>query len=293
MMPAFSWALCMDVLRLGKPRLSALVLLTAGAGLALAPGPFALGKGVAVLLGSACAVWAANALNCYLERDIDAAMRRTHKRPLPAGKMPAGLALAAGWLGLVLALGILAFGVNVQAAALGALGFGSYVAWYTPMKQRSWLSVWVGALPGAVPPLMGYVAVAEGMPVVIDRLGLWLFALLFSWQLPHFIAISLYLADDYRRGGVRVLAHALADVWVRRVLVASNGLFALVVMWPWLQDWFAAPWDHLFWLVAAIAFAYGLPALWAPSLTKFSRKFFFSTLLSLPVVLGVAVWLGS
>ena len=191
-----------DLLLLSKPRLSGLVLLTCAGGLALAPGSIGAARALLTVLGTAAVVGAANALNCYVERDVDGRMRRTRDRPLPAGRVEPLVALALGLAVPAFALPVLAFAANPLTALLAFTALFVYVAIYTPMKQRSTLALFVGAIPGAIPPLMGWTAVTGR----IDAGGLALFALLFAWQLPHFLAISLYLAEDYARGGLRVFA---------------------------------------------------------------------------------------
>ncbi|HET7754888.1 MAG TPA: heme o synthase [Anaeromyxobacteraceae bacterium] len=194
--------IALDLVALGKPRLSALVLSTAAGGMYLAPGPRDTASAVALLLGTAAVVSAANALNNYVERDSDRLMRRTRNRPLPAGRLEPWVALAMG-LGLpAIALPAIAWYTNNLTASLAALALTSYACVYTPMKRTSSLALFVGAVPGAIPPLMGWTAVTGSL----DPGGLALFAILFVWQLPHFLAISLYLSDDYARGGLRVFA---------------------------------------------------------------------------------------
>jgi protoheme IX farnesyltransferase len=191
-----------DLVALGKPRLSALVLSTAAGGMWLAPGERDSTTAAALLLGTAAVVSAANALNNYLERDSDRLMRRTRSRPLPAGRLEPWVALAMG-LGLpAVALPAIAWFTNSITASLAALALVLYACVYTPMKLTSSLALFVGAVPGAIPPLMGWTAVTGRL----DLGGLALFAILFVWQLPHFLAISLYLSEDYARGGLRVFA---------------------------------------------------------------------------------------
>ena len=191
-----------DVVALGKPRLSALVLSTAAGGMWLAPGQRDAASAVALLLGTAAVVSAANALNNFIERDSDRLMRRTRDRPLAAGRLDPWVALVMG-LGLpVFALPLMAWFTNALTASLAALALTLYACVYTPMKRTSSLALFVGAVPGAIPPLMGWTAVTGRL----DAGGLALFALLFVWQLPHFLAISLYLREDYARGGLRVFA---------------------------------------------------------------------------------------
>jgi protoheme IX farnesyltransferase len=191
-----------DVAALAKPRLSLLVLCTTAGGAWLAPGRLDALSAAVLLVATTLVVGAANALNNFLERDVDARMRRTRDRPLAAGRLDPAAAVVLG-LGLpAVALPALALFANHLTAALGALALFVYVVVYTPMKRHSSLALFVGAVPGAIPPLMGWTA-ATGR---VEAGGLALFALLYCWQLPHFLAISLYLRDDYARGGLKVFA---------------------------------------------------------------------------------------
>jgi protoheme IX farnesyltransferase len=191
-----------DLLLLAKPRLSGLVVLTSAGGLALAPGSIGAARAVLSVLATAAVVGAANALNCYAERETDGLMRRTRDRPLPAGRVEPFVALALGITVPVFALPILTLVANPLTALLAFVALVVYVLVYTPMKQRSTLALFVGAVPGAIPPLMGWTAVTGRL----DAGGLALFALLFAWQLPHFLSISIYLSEDYARGGIKAFA---------------------------------------------------------------------------------------
>jgi len=201
--------------QLGKPRLSAMVLLTTWGGLALAPGEIGLGRGLLALMMTSAAVAAANTLNCYLERRTDGLMKRTRTRPLPGGHVAPGLALAQGLLLSIVSVFALTLWVNPLAGALAALAIGSYVLLYTPMKYRSPHAVIVGALPGAIPPLLGWSAVTGR----IDYGGFALFAVMFVWQLPHFLAIALYLREDYARAGIRVLPLTHGDTATKWTII--------------------------------------------------------------------------
>jgi len=207
-----------DVLLLAKPRLSGLVVLTSAGGLALAPGRIGALRGTVAIIGTAAVVGAANALNCWLERDVDARMHRTRDRPLPAGRVEPFVALALGIAIPIFALPLLALAANPLTALLAFVALAIYVAVYTPMKQRSTLALFVGAVPGAIPPLMGWTAVTGRL----DAGGLALFALLFAWQLPHFLAISIYLAEDYARGGLKVFALVHGEAATRRWIAAAT-----------------------------------------------------------------------
>ncbi len=183
------------------------------------------------LLGTALAVASANAMNMYLERDIDGLMTRTANRPLPAGRMHPPVAAV---FGAVLGLGSLALlglAVNVLTAGLALAALVLYVAVYTPMKRKGPIALLIGAVPGAAPPLMGWTA-ATGQ---IELPGLVLFAILVAWQIPHFIAIALFRADDYERAGVKTVslvrgdrvAKAQAVAWTTALIAFSLALVPL------------------------------------------------------------------
>jgi heme o synthase len=189
-------------LDLTKPRITMLVTATAAAGFCLGSSSgidyirfFNAALGIA-LLSSGMA-----ALNQYIERDLDRLMRRTETRPLPTGKLQPRQALRFG-IGLsVIATLYLAIFVNPLSAALGVLTFAAYLFAYTPLKTRTTLSTIIGAFPGAMPPFIGWVA-ANGQ-ITIEA---WvLFAILFLWQFPHFLAIAWMYRDDYARAGIKML----------------------------------------------------------------------------------------
>jgi protoheme IX farnesyltransferase len=186
---------------LTKPRITFLVTLTSAAGYCLAAREIDLIGLLTVSLGVALLCSGISTLNQYIERDLDARMQRTRLRPLPSGKLAARQALAFGMMLSAIATAYLAIAVNALTALLGVLTFASYLLVYTPLKTRTTLSTAIGALPGAMPPLLGWAA-ARG------QLGLeaWaLFAILFLWQFPHFLAIAWMYRDDYARAGIRML----------------------------------------------------------------------------------------
>lgn len=193
-------AIVLDYVALVKPRIMVMALLTAAGGVRLAQASASTATTLWLLVGTALIVGAANTLNMYLERDVDCLMARTKDRPLPTGRLDARAALAFGAVQGALALPALAM-VNVVTAALGLLALLLYVGVYTPMKQRSHWSVWVGGVPGAMPALMGWTA-ATGR---VELGGLAVFAVLFIWQVPHFHAIALYRQRDYDTAGLKTL----------------------------------------------------------------------------------------
>ncbi|RPH71886.1 MAG: protoheme IX farnesyltransferase [Myxococcaceae bacterium] len=196
-----------DLVSLVKPRLSSLVLCTLAGGMWLAPGELSVARWVATLLGTAGTVGAANALNCWLERDRDRFMARTRARPLPSGRMESGVALGFGLLLAVFSLPLLALASNGLTGSLGFLALVSYVWAYTPLKPRSPMAMLVGGIPGSLPPLMGWTAVTGR----IGTGGLLLFGILFAWQMPHFLAIALFRKDEYRNAGYMAFPLVLGD----------------------------------------------------------------------------------
>jgi heme o synthase len=188
-------------LELTKPRITFLVVLTAAAGFCLGSDQIDFLRLVNMALGVALLSSGIATLNQYIERDLDRLMRRTQDRPLPSGKLTARSALVFGVSLSAVALGYLAVTVNPLSAVLGFATLASYLFIYTPLKLRTTLSTVLGAFPGAMPPFIGWVA-ARG-EVTIEA---WvLFAILFLWQFPHFLAIAWMYRDDYARAGIKML----------------------------------------------------------------------------------------
>ncbi|HEY8514263.1 MAG TPA: heme o synthase [Candidatus Binatia bacterium] len=186
-----------DYVELAKPRITLMVVLTTAAGFYLGARPsvdfLAL---LHTLLGTSLVASAASALNQVLERDTDARMERTRTRPIPAGRIEPGTALGFG-IALAIIGGVyLAAAVNVLTATVGIVTLLLYVLVYTPLKRYSSLCTIVGAVPGALPPVMGWTA-ATG---VLSAEAWVLFGILFFWQLPHFLAIAWNHREDYARG---------------------------------------------------------------------------------------------
>jgi protoheme IX farnesyltransferase len=191
-------------IELTKPRITWLILMSTGVGYFFGldrESPFNRALLIHTLVGTGLIASGTAALNQWWERESDKLMRRTASRPLPMGLLTAKRAL---WFGIALALAgaaELAIWVNILSALLGAFTLAAYLFVYTPMKSRTHLSTVVGALPGAMPPLMGYAA-ASG---ILNREAWSLFFILFVWQFPHFLAIAWMYRDDYARAGIRML----------------------------------------------------------------------------------------
>ncbi|MCB9094517.1 MAG: protoheme IX farnesyltransferase [Halobacteriovoraceae bacterium] len=193
-----------NFLSITKPRLSGLVIFTSAMGMYLAPGSISPLQGVFALLSITGLVAGSCILNCWLEREVDGKMERTADRPLVTGEISEKTAFYTG-LNLIIVSSILIFFFsNILTTLLGVLAAVLYVWLYTPSKQKSPYAVFWGAIPGAMPPLMGQTAVTG----TIEPLGVILFCLLFLWQLPHFLAISLMHSKDYEAAGIVVFPNS-------------------------------------------------------------------------------------
>lgn len=188
-------------IELTKPRITWLILMSTAIGYFYGlAGPWRFLTLFHTLLGTGLLASGTAALNQWMEREADAKMNRTRHRPLPTGTLSPARAMAFGLLLSVAGFADLAWAVNPLAAGLGLFTLLSYLFLYTPLKQRSPHSTTVGAIPGAMPPLIGYAAAAGslGPPAWV------LYAILFIWQFPHFYAIAWMYRDDYARAGIRM-----------------------------------------------------------------------------------------
>jgi protoheme IX farnesyltransferase len=278
-----------DMVRLTKPRITGLVIATFGGGLWLAPGDKTRWRVIMTLIGTALIVAASNTLNMFLERDADTLMARTRDRPLPRGRVSPEAALVFGAALACAALPLLFLAGNVLTGLLAGLALFSYVVVYTPMKRRSAAALFVGAVPGAIPPLMGWTA-ATGQ---VQLPGLVLFSILFFWQLPHFLAIAIYRSNDYARAGFKVLPAAVSTRVTRVYILVFSGV--LVVSTVLLQPlrMAGARYELVAALLGAVLLGWGLAgfrraaaAAWARSLFLFSIVYL--TLLFVALVVDAA-----
>ncbi len=200
---------------LTKPGITFFSAIVAGGAYALAPGPVILGQLLLLLFGTMTIVAGANVLNMYLERHSDKLMGRTQTRPLPAGRLEPEGVLAFGVFLSALATTFLTFAVNPLTGFLGAIALVIYVLVYTPMKRSTTLATLIGAVPGAMPALMGWTAHTNS----INGAGLAVFGVLLLWQVPHFHAIAMYRREDYRRAGLKVLPVERGDDMTRYAIL--------------------------------------------------------------------------
>lgn len=275
-----------DYLELTKPRITLLILVCMAVG-------YWFGCGVSfhwrvlahALLGTALLASGTSAFNQWYEVDSDAKMRRTRLRPLPAGRVKRIHGLAFGLLLSAAGFADLWYGTNRLAAALGLFTLLSYLLVYTPLKQRSPACTTVGAIPGAMPPLIGYAAAGHG----IDAGAVALFLILFVWQFPHFDAIAWMYRDDYARGGIRMLPVIEPDgaSTARRVM-----FFSILLIPISLAPFFLGMTGALYTAAAIVA---GLGVLYfgarlgrERSLPR-ARALLLATVFYLPALLGVMV----
>ena len=203
-----AWTRTSDLFKLTKPKLLSLVLFTTMVGFCTAStGRIPLFPLIHTLIGTALIAGGATALNMYRERKLDAQMKRTALRPLAAGRLPSGQALFFALTLTAAGLAYLFARVNRLTGMIALLVFACYIFLYTPLKTRTWISIFVGAIPGALPVVMGWTA-ATG----VVSSGAWtLFAIVFFWQIPHFCSIGWMHRDDYANAGIPVISVADRD----------------------------------------------------------------------------------
>jgi len=213
-----------------KPRVVTLVVFTGFIGLLLAPGSLHPVLALAAVLCIAVAAGAAGAINMWYDRDIDAIMRRTAKRPIPSGRIGAGEALGFGVTLAVASVLVMGLATNGVAAGLLALSILFYVFVYTMwLKRRTPQNIVIGGAAGAFPPVIGWAAVTGG----VDVMPLLMFAIVFFWTPPHFWALSLYASEDYERAGVPMLPVIAGARATRRQVMLYTVALVAVSLLPW------------------------------------------------------------
>ena len=247
--PFASRAQLSALLELTKPSVTTLVMVTMVSGALAASVPIEPLRLGLSMFATACVVGAANAFNMWMERDSDALMSRTRRRPLPTGRLSPELVLGFGALLAVVGLCLLATAVSSLSALLGWVALCSYVMAYTPLKRVTTWSLHVGAVPGAMPPLIGWASVTGAL----SREAFALFAILFVWQLPHFLAIATFRAPEYARAGLKVQPNVSGRVSTERAIIFYCVLLTVVAVAPWLLGMAGAVYGMIA-LVCSLAF---------------------------------------
>jgi protoheme IX farnesyltransferase len=270
---------------LAKPTITGLSVMMAAMGIWLAPERPGWRVCAALLVGTGLIVGAANALNMYLERNIDGLMARTRQRPLPSGRMNPRSALYFGLAIGVLGAALLAISGGWLTAGLGLAALLSYVLVYTPLKMVTPLALVIGAVPGAAPPLLGW----AGATGSIDAPALALFGIVFVWQMPHFLAIAMYRKTDYARARIRTVPVVRGDQVARwQTIIWASALVPVSIL---LFPLGAAGWTYLvIALLVSLWFWYlCLPGAGPKQGAKWGRKVLLASLAYLPLLFAALV----
>lgn len=278
-----------DLVMLTKPRLASLVMVTVGVGILLAPKQINFFFSIFSFLLVFMVVMGAAVLNCYIERDVDGLMERTKDRPLPSGRMKPYVALIFGWACLLISLPLIYFYVNPATCYLSALAAALYLWAYTPMKQKSPSAVYIGAIPGAIPPILGWTIVMGEM----DAMAWILFAILFVWQLPHFLAISIYHAEDYGAASIKVYPNQSGNDLTNIGIAVFTVVLGVVAYLPYSQGfatdvfaWVSVIVNGAFIILSFIGFILKDEA----KHKAWARNYFWASIFYLPILLGSMIF---
>jgi len=273
-----------DIAALTKPNITLMSVIVAVGSMALAPTFPTWTDALLALLAIAMSVAGAGALNMFIERDVDRLMSRTRERPLPTGRLDPIWALLVGLALAGTSLPLMALATpGPVATGLTAFALFTYVLVYTPMKQRSPWALMVGAVPGALPALMGYTA-ASGQ---LDMVGLCLFGIVFFWQLPHFLAIGVYRDSEYKNAGHKLFTAGKSDDFAKSIIVATSApmIACATMLWPlgvgsWVYGATSILLGLWFMALCVSGFSSGNANRWA-------RRVFFGTLAYQTILFGV------
>lgn len=282
-----------DLLGLTKPKLSALVMVTILVGMLVSAPHLHFFESLWAFVLMAMVVMGAATLNCFIEKDIDAKMHRTKDRSLPAGRLNPSMALFFGLALLVVSFPLLVVTVNWTTALLALLAAALYLFVYTPLKQKTELAVYVGAIPGAIPPIMGRTAVTGG----VDFLGVALFLILLIWQLPHFLAISIFHSKDYDAAGLKIYPTS-KGVWATKIYMAIFTTLLIVV--AALPYYFGHATSAYNWAAIALGIPFLGLSYWGvrdfkddSNQRKWAKTYFWGSIIYLPALLCAMLFLNS
>jgi protoheme IX farnesyltransferase len=266
-----------------KLRLSFLVVFSAAISFLIgSSGPVAWNKLVWLVIGGFLVTGSSNGFNQIIERDLDKLMTRTMKRPLPQNRMSVTEAMVLASLTGIIGITILWVFLNPLSGILGFVALLLYTLIYTPLKLKTPFAVFVGAFPGAIPPMLGYVA-ASGPIGVITSNALVLFAIQFIWQFPHFWAIAWVVDEDYRKAGFRMLPSGERDKSTAFQVLVYTLFLIPISLFPVLFR-MCGPVSASIILVAGIGFCYQAYKLYKDCTVKSAQQLMFGSFLYLPVV---------
>jgi len=275
----------LDYYTLTKPEVNLLILMTTSAGYYLASrGPFRIAGLINTLVGTLLVASGTATLNQWMERIWDGQMRRTSSRPLPSGRLTAHEAFLFGFL-LSVAGGLyLAVAANGLASLLAVSTLLSYLLIYTPLKRKTPLCTLLGAFPGAMPTLIGW----AGASAAIDRHAWFLFAILFLWQFPHFLAIALMYREDYARAGYKMLpSFDLDSRFTRAEIVGFTVILIVTTMLPLVDRGGPIYLSGMF--LAGVFFLYHVTNLARSTSKVLASRVVLASVIYLPIVLGMIV----
>jgi protoheme IX farnesyltransferase len=280
-----------DYISLLKIRLAGLVMTTVLIGMLLAPGELSFFLSIKSMFFVFLVVGGACSLNCFMEKDVDALMDRTKDRPLPTGRLTSRSVLIFGWSISLLGFAGLFIFVNWLTAALAILAWFFYLALYTPIKTKSDSALFFGAVPGAIPPLLGWTTVTGQM----DALAWILFGFLFLWQLPHFLAISIYYLQDYSAANIKIVPQRKGS---RRtsidIFVYTLGLLALSLT-PHYYGYTGNTYVVVVFILGAAFLGHSSLGVFKVgndlAFKSWARQYFWGSVFYLPLVLGAILFL--
>ncbi len=279
----------LDLIDLTKPKLSLLVMTTVFVGIVLAPTSMNFFKVILTLILIAFIVTGATTLNCLIEKDVDAKMERTKDRPLPAGRMSSKSAAVFGFLLLGLSIPLSFLLINWQTAVLGLISAVLYLTIYTPLKQKSTIALLVGAIPGALPPVMGWVSNTNSF----DLMSLALFIILFVWQIPHFLAIAIYHSNDYKGADIIVTPNIVSPLKVKLMIFTLTIVLALTSLTPYWVGYSSLAYRNsaiFLGTIFVILSFFGLLISDEKKYLKWARQYFWGSIVYLPLLLGSMIF---
>jgi protoheme IX farnesyltransferase len=275
-----------DYVELAKPRISVLVLVTVAVGFLLAPAMrIDLVLLCWTLFGVGAVGTASNTINQVLEREFDRLMPRTANRPLPSGRLTVGEGWMFGLLSAAIGLSALWTQVNPLTSALTAATLLLYVGCYTPLKRRTALCTTVGAVPGALPPVLGWVAAGGSL----DAQALALFGILFLWQFPHFLAIAWLHQEQYHRAGMKMLPAGGKGRLVGAIAVSHAAALVVVSLWPRALGMAGGTYAAAA-VVLGAAYLMASILFWKDPGRLRARRLLWTSLYYLPCILAILTW---
>jgi protoheme IX farnesyltransferase len=266
-------------------------MVTALVGTLIAPEKIYFFKAILAFFLITMVVLGAAALNCYIEREVDSKMIRTQDRPLPSKRMKPKTALIFGVTLLFISIPSICLFINMITGVLAFIAVILYLYAYTPMKVRSELAVYVGAIPGALPPVMGWTAVTGK----IDFMAVALFLILFIWQLPHFLAISLYHAKDYGAASIRVYPNLKRGVQITKLGIFFFTLILFgVSLLPSIYSEASLIYTRAALVLSGLFLIYSGRGFFLKSdealQRQWARNYFYGSLFYLPLLLGALIF---